>query len=138
MGKAPGKDGSVLLLGTGSTIPPQGCTHLPPCHLQQQPQETLQGFTLLRCAPHQGGHILRQHLEELETGLEEKEGQGPRGWLSASLTSQKVEIPQGWPFETALCATSLLDVAWLRGGSSRSLSLQGLILPPSSEIRLLP
>ena len=45
---------------------------------------------------------------------------------------------QGRPFKTVLCATSLLDRARLGGGSSRALSLQGLILPPSAEIQLLP
>lgn len=111
MGKAPGKDGITLLLRTDSSIPPRGRTHLPPCHLQQQSQEALQGFALPRRAPHQGGHVLRQRLEELKTGLEEPEGWGPQGWLSVPLTSEKAAIPQGWPFEVALCVTSLLDIA---------------------------
>ena len=111
MQKAPGKDGIALLLGTDNTIPPQGCTYLPPHHLQQQSQEALQGLALPRCAPHQGGHILRQHLEELEAGLEEQEGQGLRGWLSVSLISAKTAISRGRPFEAARRVTSLLDIA---------------------------
>lgn len=100
-----------MLLRTDSSIPPRGRTHLPPRHLQQQSQEALQGLAIPRCAPHQGGHVLRQRLEELEAGLEKPEGQGPQGWLSVPFTTEKAAIPQGWPFKVALCVTSLLDIA---------------------------